>query len=93
MMYILIRLILPSRGKTSSKYSSPINHLPHKETPQDINEVKIEQILSMQDGIEKNSIFVEDLQRKLSFVIMEISFVALICIIYSCFLFHQNFLL
>ena len=50
-------------------------------------EKKIEKLLALQEGIEKNGKYMDTLRQKLFFLVFEISVIILILIIYSWFFF------
>ncbi len=83
-LYLAYNFIVPNKNETYAKYSSPINHLPYKDNKQNIKEVKIEQILSMQACIEANTNFMKKQRKKLFYILLNITVAITITIIYFC---------
>ncbi len=85
--YIALNHIVPSRNKTISKNLEPLEAIPKKNNAKDLCEIKIEKLLALQEGIEKNGKYMDTLRQKLFFLVFEISVIILILIIYSWFFF------
>jgi len=83
-LYLAYNFIIPNKNETYAKCSSPINHLPYKDNRQNIQEVKIEQILSMQACIEANTNFMKKQRKKLFYILLDITVAITITIIYFC---------
>ncbi|MFT4967590.1 MAG: hypothetical protein ACI9CD_000598 [Candidatus Deianiraeaceae bacterium] len=75
-VYIAYTLILPSQN-IPAKYTSPLKLLPLKTDQREktLNEIKISQLLSLQDGIEKLTKITQEMQNNMRSTMLELSFV------------------
>jgi len=78
-LYIAYTLILPSQD-IPAKNTSPLNILPLTTDPREktLNEIKISQLLSLQDGIEKLTKITQEMQNNMRSTMLELSCVLII---------------